>query len=64
MVNNINESGAVSKETKIITACGAGNASHSCVSDFSSNGFIVNVLLHFNMNLNVGMRQLQKLVVT
>jgi len=47
MVNNINESGAVSKVSRIITVCGAGNAAHACVSDFSSNGFIVDVFAPF-----------------
>jgi len=47
MVNNINEPGAVSKVSRTITVCGAGNAAHACVSDFSSNGFVVDVFAPF-----------------
>ncbi|MCP4403647.1 MAG: hypothetical protein GY801_40875 [bacterium] len=47
MVKNINESGAVSKDSRTIVVCGAGNASHVCVAEFSSNGFIVDVFAPF-----------------
>ncbi len=47
MVKNINESGAVSKDSRTIIVCGAGNAAHACVSEFSSNGFIVDVFAPF-----------------
>lgn len=47
MVKNINESGAASKDSRTIIVCGAGNAAHACVSEFSSNGFIVDVFAPF-----------------
>ena len=37
----------VSKYSKTIVVCGAGNASHACVGEFSSNGFTVDVFAPF-----------------
>jgi len=48
MVKNINKSGAVSKDFRTIVVCGAGNAAHVCVGEFSSNGFIVDVFAPFH----------------
>jgi hypothetical protein len=47
MTKSINESGVVSKESRTIVVCGAGNASHVCVREFSSNGFAVDVFAPF-----------------
>ena len=47
MIKNKNESSAVSKDSRTIVVCGAGNASHVCVSEFSSNGFTVDVFAPF-----------------
>ena len=47
MINSINESSAVSKRSKTIAVCGAGNTAHACVGDFSSNGFAVDVFAPF-----------------
>ena len=47
MIKNKTESSAVSKDSRTIVVCGAGNASHVCVSEFSSNGFTVDVFAPF-----------------
>jgi len=47
MIKNRTESSAVSKDSRTIVVCGAGNASHVCVSEFSSNGFTVDVFAPF-----------------
>jgi rhodanese-related sulfurtransferase len=43
MNKNTTESSTVSKDSRTIVACGAGNASHACVGKFSSNGYTVAV---------------------
>jgi hypothetical protein len=47
MIKSKNESSTVSKDSMTIVVCGAGNAAHVCVSEFSSNGFIVDVFAPF-----------------
>jgi len=47
MMKNVNESSVVSKNSITIVVCGAGNASHVCVSEFYSNGFTVDVFAPF-----------------
>jgi hypothetical protein len=47
MTKSIKESSAVSKGSRTIVVCGAGNATHACVGEFSSNGFTVDVFAPF-----------------
>jgi len=47
VIKSINELGAVSNNSRTIVVCGSGNASHACVSEFSSSGFIVDVFVPF-----------------
>ncbi len=47
MNKSTKESSPVSKTSATIAVCGAGNASHACVGEFSSNGFTVDVFAPF-----------------
>ena len=47
MIKSMNESSVASKDSRTIVVCGAGNAAHVCVGEFSSNGFTVDVFAPF-----------------
>jgi hypothetical protein len=47
MMKSMNESSVASKDSRTIVVCGAGNAAHVCVGEFSSNGFTVDVFAPF-----------------
>ena len=47
MMKDMNESSVASKDSRTIVVCGAGNAAHVCVGEFSSNGFTVDVFAPF-----------------
>jgi hypothetical protein len=64
MMKNINESSPVSKNSRTIVVCGAGNASHACVGEFSSNGFTVDVFAPFQNESERWNAAIAKLVET
>ena len=47
MLNSMNESSGVSKKSKTIVVCGAGNTAHICVGEFASRGFDVDVFASY-----------------